>query len=309
MARRYTVTELLKKHFSSNKNNIIEDKYLNFPSIKDKDVYNPSFPIKIENKEILPARVESRNNEHSNTILFEQDGDDLTWKPSKKFSSLSLQDPFWIRNKPKLILGGVEVDFSEEDKVLNWKTVLYKVSNEGTFTKFFTGPDRMKDIRFCVLNNGKIALFTRPQGGKESKRGQIGFTLLSSWKELTLETIIKAPLLNLFEPNEWGGVNQAQILPDGNLGILGHIACYSNNNTKHYYPITFILDPYTAKIIREPRIVLTRKQLLPGPSKRPELEDIIFPGGAIQENGGTTLYLGVSDATVQRVKIENIFLN
>lgn len=309
MKKRYAVASLLKDYLSSNKSAIIEDKYLNFPTIIDKDVYNPSFPLEVAGKEILPARVESRFSEHSKIVLFEQAENDLTWKPLDVFSPLALQDPFWVIDKSSIIIGGVSVDFSDDDKVINWKTVCYKLSKDGRYSSFFIGPNKMKDIRFCVLGNGKIALFTRPQGGKVSKRGQIGFILLSSWKELTIEAINQAPLLNLFEPEEWGGVNQAQVLPDGNIGILGHVACYSNNNMKHYYPITFILDPYSSKIIREPRIILNREHLLAGPSKRPELEDIIFPGGAVQKNDITTLYLGVSDANVQRVKMENIFLN
>lgn len=309
MNKIYTVSSLLNNYRSSNIPIILEDRYLDFSSMQDKDVYNPSFPIKLDNKKILPARVESRNSEHSKIVLFEEAGNDLTWKPLKGSSTLDLQDPFWIINNSSVLLGGVAVDFSDDDKVINWKTVWYNVSKKGTFTPFFSGPNKMKDIRFCFLNDGKIALFTRPQGGKASLRGQIGFILLSSLKELTIEAIERAPLLNLFDPEEWGGVNQAQVLPDGNIGILGHIACYSSNNMKHYYAMTFILDPYSSQIIREPKIILERKQLLTGPSKRSDLEDIIFPGGAIQEDGGTTLYLGVSDATVQRIKTENIFLN
>jgi hypothetical protein len=308
MTKKYNVSSLIKDYKSTNKPKIIENKYINFPSIKNKDVYNPAFPLKLGNKKILPARVESRDNEQSKIILFEQDGNNLTWKPSVGFQSLPLQDPFWVIDKSSLLLGGVSVDFSNENKALNWKTVIYRVTKDGKFTPFFTGPNKMKDLRFCVLDNGKIAVFTRPQGGTEALRGQIGFILLNSWKELTNEAITQAPLLDIFEPEEWGGVNQAQVLPDGNIGILGHIACYSDNIIKHYYPITFIFDPYTAQIIKEPKIILDRKHLLAGPSKHHELEDIIFPGGAIQEDEGTTLYLGVSDSTVQRVKTENIFL-
>ena len=307
MKRKYTVDALLKDCRTSKKFTILENHHVKFSDISHRDVYNPSYPLNIGEKSILPARVEMRDSEHSDIILFEKDGNELTWKKANSFSSLKLQDPFWIEQKSSLLIGGVAVDFSKENSVLNWKTVCYKVLDNGEFSLFFTGPDRMKDIRFCVLNDGKIGLFTRPQGTLNAKRGQIGFTILSSWDDLSHQAIEQAPLLNLFEDHEWGGVNHAQLLPDGNIGILGHIACYSSNNYKHYYPISFILDPKTSTIIREPRIILERKQLLKSSYKLPELDDIIFPGGAVQENDGTTLYLGVGDASVQRVKTTNIF--
>ncbi len=307
MNKRYSVETLLKNYRESHKPSILEVQYLNFPGIENKDVYNPSYPIKLDDMTILPCRVESRNSEHSEIVMFTNDCDDLNWKVAQRFQPLPLQDPFWTVDNSTVVIGGVDVEFSKNDDVVTWKTVFYEMNNFGDYSLLFVGPNKMKDIRFCPLKDGKIALFTRPQGDYISNRGQIGFTLLNSWEELTTDTIKKAPLLNLFEDDEWGGVNHAQVLPDGNIGVLGHIACYTEGNVKHYYPISFVFDPYNSKIIKEPKIILERSQLLPGPSKNPDLYDVIFPGGAVQENGGTTLYLGVSDASIQRVKMENIF--
>ncbi|MGD1818737.1 MAG: DUF1861 family protein [Pleomorphochaeta sp.] len=307
MNKKYTVEELLKEYRNSNNFPIFENKMIKFDKVNNNDVYNPSYPIKINNKLILPARVEKRDSEHSKVIFFKETNQALTWEPDENFKTLELQDPFWIEDNDTLLIGGVQVDFAVDDTVINWKTVCYKLMKNNTFSHFFTGPNKMKDIRFCKLKNGKIALFTRPQGTKESKLGQIGFTILSSWENLSTEVIEKAPLLNIFDENQWGGINHAQLLPDGNIGLLGHIACYSTDKAKHYYPISFVLNPDTTEIIKEPKIILERNQLLKSPSKSADLEDIIFPGGAIQEDGGTTLYLGISDASVQIVKTKNIF--
>jgi hypothetical protein len=286
---------------------LCDDRYLEFLSVGDADVYNPSFPLLLDNRKILPARVEPRNSERSKIVLFEQVDNGVTWKPAFEYPSLPLQDPFWTINGSKLLLGGVDVDFAADGRALGWKTACYEIAGKGTYVPFFSGPAVMKDLRFCTIGDGRIAVFTRPQGGRIAGRGQIGFMLLSSWNELSQESILQAPLLGLFESDEWGGVNHVQVLSDGSLGVLGHIACYSSGNRRHYYPMTFVLDPMTGKLVREPQIILERNRLLPGPSKRPDLEDVIFPGGCVQEDDGSTLYLGVSDARVQVVRMKNLF--
>jgi hypothetical protein len=239
--------------------------------------------------------------------LFGKDAGTDAWRPVPGLPFLNLQDPCWISLGKSLLLGGVQVDFSYSGKVLGWKTVFYTYGKESRWIPFFVGPPGMKDLRFCVLPTGKIALFSRPCGGYLSGRGQIGFTVLDSLQDLTIDAVESAPLLGLFTGDEWGGVNQVQVLPDGSLGVLGHIACYSTNRYRHYYPIAFVLDPSTGRLLKEPTIIAERQDLLSGPSKRPDLADVLFPGGCVLHGDTATLYLGVSDAEIQTVVVENPF--
>lgn len=56
------------------------------------------------------------------------------------------------------------------------------------------------------------------------------------------------------------------------------------------------------------RILLTRSQLPPGASKRPDLQDVLFSGGLIRHEDGTAeLYVGAGDAEVYRVLIPDPF--
>ena len=303
---KYTIETLLKAYRAKD-NRFFDNKRLSFSGQEGMDVYNPAYPLFLDGKFVLPARVECRNNEVSKVMLFEQDAQCSIWKRIPGSPSPNLQDPCWILLETSLLLGGVQVDFSAKGKVKRWKTIFLKYNELNADLPFFVGPKGMKDLRFCSLPNGKIALFSRPQKTREAGRGQIGFMVLNSLKELSIEAIEQAPLLGLFAEDEWGGVNHVQVLPNGFLGILGHIACFSSDGKRHYYPITFILDPTTGKLVKEPSIILERKNLLPGPSKRPDLEDVIFPGGCVQQEGTSTLYLGVGDAEVQTVVFKDLF--
>jgi len=93
----------------------------------------------------------------------------------------------------------------------------------------------MKDIRLVELKNGKIGVFTRPQG-RRGRRGKIGFTTISSLENLTPRTLTKAQIIKgQFAKGEWGGVNQALILKNGKIGALGHIARYSKDKQNRFY--------------------------------------------------------------------------
>lgn len=304
--RKFTVSALLNAYREQPKG-VLENTRLSFRNIENEDVYNPAYPIMLDGKLILPARVERRDSEDSRIVMFEQDSECDAWKPILEFFSPKLQDPFWIQLDTMLLLGGVHVNFSPTGIIKNWETVFLSCKDIKNFRPFFTGPKGMKDLRICSLQEGKIAIFTRPQGNKKGGRGQIGFSILDSLRDLTIQAVENATLLDLFVEEEWGGVNHAQLLCDGTLGVLGHIACFSSDMHKHYYPISFTIDPMTGILVNEPSIILERRDLLPGPSKRPDLQDIIFPGGCVQSNSTSTLYLGVGDAEVQKVVLNNLF--
>ena len=212
----YSVTSLLHAYRTKNQH-FLENAHPVFVGMNGEDVYNPSYPLNFCNRTVLPARVERRDSEISRIILFGKEPHKDIWTPIPDLPFLHLQDPCWISVGSLLLLGGVQVDFSATGSVLSWKTAFYTYEKSSHWTPFFVGPTGMKDLRFCALPNGKIAIFSRPIGGKESGRGQIGFAVLDSINDLTVKAVEEAPLLGLFNSEEWGGVNQVQVLPDGSL--------------------------------------------------------------------------------------------
>ena len=185
--------------------------------------------------------------------------------------------------------------------------VFYRGKTLASLTPFFTGPDKMKYIRLKQLADGRIAVLTRPQGEKGG-RGTIGFMTAKSLEDITAEAIEAAPLFtNQFQPQEWGGANEAHILKNGKLGVLGHIAYFDNHEHRHYYPMVFCVDPVAGKAT-PPQIIAQRKDFPEGPAKRPDLVDVIFSGGIRRNSDGTaTLYAGLSDAEAGWVVIPDPF--
>jgi Protein of unknown function (DUF1861) len=225
---------------------------------------------------------------------------------------LKLQDPFFSRLGNELILGGVAVDVDSAGHIKGYRTVFYRDHGEGLdhLTKFLEGPPGMKDIRLVEMKDGRVAIFTRPQGEKGG-RGKIGFTTVESLGQLTAQGIEDAPLINnQFIDGEWGGVNAAYLLNNGKIGIVGHVARFDANGNRDYCAVTFSFDPNTG-IASPMEIVLTREDLPGGlarGSKRQDLENVLFPGQVIRSPDGTAvLWGGEGDKRVFGVKITDPF--
>ncbi|KAI7273300.1 hypothetical protein KC345_g7013 [Hortaea werneckii] len=165
----------------------------------------------------------------------------------------------------------------------------------------------MKDIRLIELQDGRIGVLTRPQG-ERGGRGQIGFTIIDSLEELNEQTFLEAEILqNQFVREEWGGANEAHLLSNGHVGVLGHIACFDRLGQKHYYSMVFSLNPGTFETTPV-KIIAARSDFPIGPGKRPELQDVIFSGGLVRGEGGrAVLSVGVSDAEAYRIEIPDPF--
>ncbi|WP_411169761.1 DUF1861 family protein [Clostridium sp. MB05] len=299
-----TCNGLLKEYLEA-KPSVYNVEKIKFVNVGDNDVYNITAPFKNDDKTIIAGRVEARDSEHSKVYFFENISEG--WSPAKGYPVLELQDPFYTRINDELIVGGVEIfPDPEKEDTLKWRTIFYKGKNIQSLERFFVGPDGMKDLRLAQLLDGKIAVLTRPQGEKGG-RGKIGFTIINSLNELTIEVVNESPLLNgLFIDEEWGGANEARPLDSSTLGILGHIACFDNDGNRHYYPMTFKLDINTLKV-SEQKLIAIRKDFKPGEAKRPDLEDVVFSGGLIIEGNKARLYSGISDAEAQFIEIDNPF--
>ena len=257
---------------------------------------------------MIAGRVESRDSEHSNVYFFvKREGE---WVPREKAPVLELQDPFFTRITGELVLGGVQIfPHPTLEGALGWQTVFYKGKTISGLQEFAKGPDGMKDLRLVELKDGSIGVLTRPQGEKGG-RGKIGWTRISSLEELTIDVINEAPLLqDQFIDEEWGGANEPHLLSNGLIGVLGHIASFDQAGDRHYYPMVFALNPETGEV-SDLELIATRSNFLPGPSKRPDLADVVFSGGIVRKSDGTAdVYAGISDADAQKITIEDPFLS
>ncbi|WP_413377270.1 DUF1861 family protein [Alkalihalobacillus sp. 1P02AB] len=278
-----------------------------FEGVEGFDVYNPTAPFKWNGETYVIGRVEKRDSEHSKAVFFTLN-DKGNYSPKAEIPQYTLQDPYVSFIDDKIVFGGTEIFSHPEDpNHLGWRAKFYYGTDLTNLEELTTGPEGMKDIRIVQLNDGKIAVFSRPQGQKGG-RGKIGFAIINKLTDLTASVIYDAPLLEQFNDEEWGGCNEATLLSNGKIGVLGHIAKFSEGDVRHYYPMTFCLDPLTGEY-SEMKIIAERANFLPGPAKRPDLEDVLFSAGLVRNNAGkATLYTGVSDAEVQSIDIIDPFL-
>lgn len=182
---------------------------------------------------------------------------------------------------------------------------------------FTTGPDYMKDIRLVQLEDGRIGVFSRPRNqeilAKFGSESQVGFTVIGSLDELTAEVIAQAPYIpGLFGPGEWGGGNQAYLLEDGRIGVIGHQSYNTLDaaGVKHqtYLNIAFVFDRQPHEVV-EKKIIGTRSSYPAGPAKLPHLADVAFTSGIMMRpDGKADLYSGLGDAEVGRVAIDYPFM-
>ncbi|MCJ7689642.1 MAG: DUF1861 family protein [Clostridiaceae bacterium] len=297
--------EVLLDEYLKSKAKIYGVEKINFTNVGENDVYNISAPFIDNGKLIIAGRVEARDSECSIVYFFQQE--DTNWIPVEGYPKLKLQDPFFIKINGELLIGGVEVfKNSEVEGTLMWRTIFYKGKDITSLKRFFVGPDGMKDLRLVKLSDDRIGILTRPQGEKGG-RGKIGFTIVSTLEELSINIINEAPLVDdLFKEDEWGGANEARVLNETTLGILGHVACFDNKGQRHYYSMTFKLNINSLEI-KEQKLIAIRNDFKQGQAKRPDLEDVVFSGGLIIDGDKAVLYAGISDAEAQYIVIANPF--
>ncbi|MGX7196450.1 DUF1861 family protein [Enterococcus olivae] len=277
-------------------------KTLTFVGVDGLDVYNITAPFKLGDAIVIAGRVEARDSEVSTIRLFSEK-ESNHWYVIENSLELNLQDPFYMVVDEKVILGGVEVFFDEQKT--NWRTVFYCVEGINDATRIFEGPLGMKDLRLKQLADNRILVLTRPQGTKGG-RGKIGYCIIDRLDDLTIPAIENAPLLkNQFIDDEWGGGNEIHLLEE-QVFVLGHIANFDENGDRHYYAMSFELDLLKGEML-VPKIIAERMDFREGPSKRPDLTDVVLSGGLVLSENTATLYAGISDAGAQKIIIKNPF--
>lgn len=281
---------------------------LKFAGVGGRDVYNITAPFEIDRTVYIAGRVEHRRETLSSETIFfvERNG---IWYPVENLPVFLLEDPFVTTIDGKFVFGGVHVDAPDDKngfEYAKFHTVVYTGRDIHDLKKHTTGPRGMKDIRFVELQDGSVGVFTRPQG-KIGGKGKIGFLHLDSLGDLSLDTLSSASLIHdHFGDEMWGGVNDAYVLDDGTIGVIGHIAHFDKQGAKHYMVISFIFNPKTHNT-SSIDIIARRSDFPPGPAKQPGFEDIVFPGGLVRYNDMATLYVGLSDVEVGKIDIPDPF--
>lgn len=300
-----TVDKLLLEYKS--KNSDIKASKINFVVEDGRDVYNITAPFTDGKDLVIAGRVEERDSEHSEVVFFKNAKD--KWARMEGAPVLKLQDPFISKIDGELVLGGVEIyPHPTIENALGYRTAFYKGKDIRSLKRFALGPEMMKDIRLLEFEDGKILVFSRPQG-EIGGRGTIGYIVINSLEELNADNILKAKLIkNQFIESEWGGANELHRLSNGLIGVLGHIAKFDDEGNRHYYSMTFAFEPVsgTASAMK---IIAVRDNFGQAAYKRPDLIDVIFSGGIIRRSDGKAdLYCGVSDAEAHMVTIDDPFL-
>ena len=91
------------------------------------------------------------------------------------------------------------------------------------------------------------------------------------------------------------------------MGVLGHIASKDAQDAKHYYAMSFVYDPENHRA-SPLEIIATRRNFPPGETKRPDLEDVVFPGSLMRNDDGTAaLYAGLSDVEAGKIIVPDPF--
>ena len=282
---------------------------IKFNGVDGYDVYNISTPFTCEGRHYIAGRVEARNTEFSVVRIFEKTGEDEYTAILPEMTFRNLQDPFVTFIGGELVLGGVQIISHplDEHRIISWQTLFFRGKTPAELALCAVGPSCMKDIRLCELADGRVAIFSRPQG-KIGGKGKIGFTTIPSLNDLCADTILEAVVdPSFFLPEEWGGCNEVHLLKNGLLGVMGHMA-FRTEEGLHYNAMTFIVDPATGEHTA-PRIIATRSDMTAEPfGKRPDLVDVLFTAGITRRGDGTaTLYTGVSDCQAWCAEIEDPF--
>lgn len=289
-------------------------------------VYNPA-PIEIDGHLHIWARVEERTDEKNSSVMLFKKGENGEWTPVEGAPVFkNLQDPFYCgKIDGDHVFGGVQIyEGAGNTSHVGYKTVFYRYKNSyrelvdprgGTVAPFAIGPEQMKDIRLIQIAKGRIGVFTRPQGGQFGGRGRIGYIEIESLEELQRalaqfdeqkdpQTLISGLFIDeAGGEGEWGGANQLFLLPDGKIGVLGHIAGFGDDGKKDYYPITFVFDP-RARSVSHVQIIATAAQFPQVEAKKGDLGSILFSGGLVRSGEETSwLYVGIGDSKGGRIRI------
>ncbi|WP_179394548.1 DUF1861 family protein [Lacticaseibacillus absianus] len=279
---------------------------LRFIGVDGYDVYNCSQPFVYQGQTYLFGRVERRAEwMRSWARLFKRTGQD-EWTLVPDSMIYTMEDPYISLIQGEVVMGGTHVKV-DQGKLDTYYTDLYRGPQLDDLYYFTSGPDYMKDIRLVELADGRIGVFSRPRDkdvlAKYGSESMIGFTIIDSLDQLSGKVIQEAAYLpGLFSNNEWGGCNQAFLLEDGQIGVLGHVS-FGENGKSVYMNMSFVLDPVT-RDYHDYHLIATRASFPAGPAKQPSLVDCAFTSGmVVRADGLVDLYSRINDVQEGRTAI------
>lgn len=199
------------------------------------------------------------------------------------------------------------------NRLVTYRTRFYWMNGIDRFELAAEGPAMMKDIRLLPCPDGRIAVFTRPQGDSMKKYGRvaaIGFGQTESIDRMTPEWLENLPLLRWhFSQEDWGGFNQLLWLKNGLVGCLGHKSwgeTVGDTYVVHYYCTVSVMNPAT-RAIAPMQIIATRRCFPEAGQKSRRTEDVCFPSGIVRQGGRALLYVGLSDSYEGVIEIDDPF--
>lgn len=295
-------------------------------------VYNPS-PMIIDGELYLLGRVENKFSEKGSFVMLFSEDENSDWNVVEGAPVIkNLQDPFYCGIVEGVhIIGGVRTWEVHGEINSRYRTVLYGFKQSyseladrpkdelgETILPDAIGPEGMKGIRLLQRKNGKIGVFTRPQGDYGG-RGKIGYFEINHLNELEPrlqkhitdknheELIPGIFLLRTKGEDEWGGVNEVYNLTDGRIGVLAHIADIDPfSNKKSYAPIYFAFDPENMRM-SDLKILGTAEQFPEIEAKLDQLESVFYGCGIVWDKyPEPTLIGGVGDIAGGSVEVRGI---
>ena len=173
-------------------------------------------------------------------------------------------------------------------------------TNLSEFTLLYEGIIGRKGDRLVELPDG-IGIFTRPAWDKDGGEAcKISFTKLPNLDQLTQAHVLSAREIGHFGQQEWGGVNQLELLRDGRIGVIGHVARI-NGGKKSYDAMSFIFDSKSGQV-SDYQLIAKYSQFPEVEAKTEELSEVIYIGGRHTTSDGDMIYCGKYDSASVRGK-------
>lgn len=260
-------------------------------------IYNPT----ADNRGEMAARIEALGNQHSRVAGFREEGG--LYVPNLKAPVFeNSQDPAWMPNiKKQDIFAVIHTTENRAGEIINWQEVFYTfqggLENIDVNKPFALGPEKMKDIRLVEWTDGKIGVFTRPQG-EVGGRGKVAYIEIDTLSDLTTAIPQAVIIPDVFIDEEWGGVNNIKVLSNTEAGLTMHIARFNpeNGEKKDYYPATAIFHRNSCTITEMEIIGRANDLPFKVTPKMPNLGEVMFMGGAAQEaDNHISLTMGTGD--------------
>ena len=282
---------------------VIKTYKLTFTGVGGRDVYNISHEFTVDGVRYIAGRVEKRDSEISDVVIFERVKEGVYKATDTVFPMM--QDPCQCVIDGRILIGGTRIYTGDDGRINNWNTVFFGGKTLDCMEELFGAPAKMKDVRICKTDVYHV--FTRPQGGAAGP-GKIGYVTTGRLEKINAALMEKAVLLDTqFTDGAWGGVNQLHVLSDGRIGVLGHIAVMSAGDVRHYYGMAFCFDPVSGQCTKA-KIICERADFAAGEYKRKDLIDVVFCGGLVRNEDKTAnLYVGLSDAEAHCAVIRDPF--